>query len=119
MKVAMKSSLVTIAAIAAIAVIAAIGPATAATPPPSGQFVPAQEISTPVDVNCATADELVEVPGIGPSTAARIIEWRETQGRFERLEDLLNIRGIGVTTLEKLRPFLTVGGRDEGRGAGL
>jgi len=73
----------------------------------------------PVDLNRATAEELEKVPGIGPSTAARIVEWREAQGRFERLEDLLNIRGIGVKTLEKLRPFLTVSAKDEGRDAGV
>lgn len=68
-----------------------------------------QEPAEQVDINTATAEELETVPGIGPATAARIIEWRETQGRFERLEDLLNIRGIGTRTLERLRPYLKVG----------
>lgn len=62
----------------------------------------------PIDVNRATAAELQTVPGIGPATAQRIIEWRDKNGPFERLEDLLNVRGIGEKTLEKLRPYLTV-----------
>jgi comEA protein len=68
-----------------------------------------QEVQERIDVNTATAEELEKVPGIGPATAARIVEWRETQGRFERLEDLLNIRGIGTKTLETLRPYLKIG----------
>lgn len=76
----------------------------------------AQEQIEPVNINTASAEELQKVPGIGPATAARIVEWRETQGRFERLEDLLNIRGIGTQTLERLRPYLEVGDPEaEGR----
>ncbi|HJO03968.1 MAG TPA: helix-hairpin-helix domain-containing protein [Acidobacteriota bacterium] len=62
----------------------------------------------PVDVNRANEEQLQTVPGIGLATARRILDWREQHGPFERLEDLLNIRGIGVTTLEKLRPYVTV-----------
>ncbi len=75
------------------------------------QEVPAE----PVDVNRADEEQLQAVPGIGPSTARRIIDWRTENGRFERLEDLLNVRGIGVTTLEKLRPYVTVGAQDPPR----
>lgn len=69
-------------------------------------------VTAPVDVNRADKERLQMVPGIGPATAGRIIDWRNEHGRFERLEDLLNIRGIGVTTLEKLRPYVTVGTPD-------
>ncbi len=63
----------------------------------------------PIDVNAATHEELQKVPGIGPAMAQRIVDWREQHGNFDRLDDLLDVRGIGVKTLEKLRPFLTVG----------
>ncbi len=62
-----------------------------------------------VDVNRATAAELEAVPGIGPVLAKRIVEFREKHGPFERLEDLLKVRGIGEKSLERLRPHLTVG----------
>jgi competence protein ComEA len=68
----------------------------------------AQEERLQVDLNRASAADLEKVPGIGPATAARIVEWRETHGPFERVEDLLNVRGIGAKSLEKLKPYLTV-----------
>jgi competence ComEA-like helix-hairpin-helix protein len=74
-------------------------------PPPA----PTSSPSTPVDVNRATAEELRRLPGLGPVLAARIVEARETQGRFERVDDLRRVRGIGPATLERLRPLLTVG----------
>jgi competence protein ComEA len=77
----------------------------------------AQEQVERVDINTASTEELEKVPGIGPATAARIVEWRETHGRFERVEDLLNIRGIGTKTLERLRPYLEVRNGGDGRSA--
>lgn len=62
----------------------------------------------PVDINIATAEELQKVPGIGEALASRIVEFREQNGRFEKVDDLLNVRGIGVASLEKLRPYLVV-----------
>ncbi len=67
-----------------------------------------QESQEPVDVNTATEKVLEKIPGIGPAMAQRIIAWRKEHGPFERVEDLLNVRGIGVKTLEKLRPFVVV-----------
>ena len=66
-----------------------------------------QEIE-PIDINAATAEELNEVPGIGPVMAARIIEFRTEHGPFKRVDDLLDVSGIGVRSLERLRPYLTV-----------
>ncbi len=63
----------------------------------------------PVDINLASAKELEELPGVGPTTAKAIIQFRTKTGRFHRVEDLLAIRGISETKLEKMRPYITVG----------
>ena len=63
-----------------------------------------------IDVNRASSDELVLLPGIGPKKAEAIVEWRLRHGRFGCLEDLLEVKGIGEATLERLRPFACVGG---------
>ena len=75
-----------------------------------------QESQRPIDVNTASEEELELIPGIGPAMAQRIITWREEHGPFERVEDLLNVRGIGVKTLEKLRPYVVVHPKDATRG---
>ena len=61
-----------------------------------------------VEINSATVEQLQEVPGIGPTLAARIVDFREEHGPFERVEDLLNVQGIGERTLELMRPYLEV-----------
>jgi len=62
----------------------------------------------PIDLNAATIKELKELPGVGPVTAQRILDARQTSGRFRRVEDLLAIRGISTKRLEALRPYVTV-----------
>ena len=73
-----------------------------------GPGVVAEGKVAPVDVNTASIDKLIEVPGIGPATAKRIVEFRQKNGPFKRVDDLLKIRGIGEKSLEKLRPYLKV-----------
>jgi len=62
----------------------------------------------PVDLNSATAVELQQVPGIGPTTAHAIVNFREKSGPFKRVEDLLAIRGISKQALERMRPYVVV-----------
>lgn len=59
-----------------------------------------------IDPNLATAGDLDLLPGVGPSVAARIIEARVKGGPFRKPEDMLRVRGVGLKTLEKLKPFL-------------
>jgi competence protein ComEA len=61
-----------------------------------------------VDLNTATAAELEELPGVGPTTAGAIIAHREQHGPFGSVDDLLDVRGIGEAKLEQLRDLATV-----------
>ncbi len=61
-----------------------------------------------ININTATFQELQTVRGIGPTMAQRIIEYRQTAGRFATVDDLTNIKGIGPKTLEKIRDSITV-----------
>ncbi len=62
-----------------------------------------------VDLNTATSDRLETLPGVGPRTAERILEYRREHGGFTRIEDLMEVRGIGERTFLRLRPLVTVG----------
>jgi comEA protein len=61
-----------------------------------------------IDLNTATAEQLQQVPGIGPSTAKAIVDFRRKSGPFQKIEDLLAIKGISKARLEKMRPYLTL-----------
>ena len=63
-----------------------------------------------VDLNSATYQDLVAVPGIGSRLAKRILDARNAKGRFLRMNDLLDVRGIGPKTFHRLRGYLTVDG---------
>jgi competence ComEA-like helix-hairpin-helix protein len=63
----------------------------------------------PVNLNTATIAQLETLPGIGLSTAKSIVGFREKSGPFQRVEDLLAIKGISRAKLEKLRPYITIG----------
>ena len=62
-----------------------------------------------VNLNTATAEQLDSLPGVGPKVAARIIEYRQKNGPFKKIEDLMNVRGIGEKNFLKIRNRLTVG----------
>ncbi|HSP48135.1 MAG TPA: ComEA family DNA-binding protein [Clostridiaceae bacterium] len=61
-----------------------------------------------IDLNEATREELMTVPGIGPATADNILRYRESAGGFQNIEDLLEVDRIGDKTLEKLKEYLEV-----------
>lgn len=64
--------------------------------------------SSLVNINTATADELDNLPGVGPSTAAAIIHDREAIGAFSSIEDLMRVSGIGEAKFEKLKDYICV-----------
>jgi competence protein ComEA len=74
----------------------------------SGQSSGVVATSGRLDINAATLDELVGLPGIGDVRAAAIIRYREANGPFTRVEDLLEVEGIGPITLEAIRDFIEV-----------
>ncbi|MBN1137455.1 MAG: ComEA family DNA-binding protein [Anaerolineae bacterium] len=71
--------------------------------------LPSAQSLTPAKVNVNTADlaELETLPGIGPELAQRILDYRQAHGPFARIEDLLNVTGIGSGILEKIRDEIT------------
>ena len=81
--------------------IGALVPITAAAPATAGDKL--------VNINTASVEELVSLPGIGKAYAQRIVDYRSKNGPFKRVEDLLNVQGIGDKTFERIRERLTVG----------
>jgi competence protein ComEA len=96
---------------------AAIVAATLAVPalPPhalSAQEPPPRTTSerpAPLNLNAATEAQLEALPGIGPATATRIVEYRKKNGAFKKVEELMNVKGIGEKSFLKLKPLVTLG----------
>jgi competence protein ComEA len=103
------------AALAAAIVAAALAlPVAAQVLDPGSEPRQAQEgprtapAASPINLNTATADQLEALPGIGPATATRILEYRQKNGPFKKIEDLMNIKGIGEKSFLKLKPLVSV-----------
>ncbi len=59
-----------------------------------------------INLNTAGIDELVSLPGIGQSTAEKIIEYRNKRGKFKKIQDIMNVKGIGEKKFEKIKGYL-------------
>ena len=64
--------------------------------------------TTLININTASETDLEALPGVGPVTAAAIIDYRTQNGPFSAVDDLIDVSGIGPSTLEQIRPFATV-----------
>jgi competence protein ComEA len=84
-----------------------------APPPPvtGGEATPSPEAGAPggkININTAGVEELDTLPGIGPTFAQRIIEYRENNGPFESIEDIVLVSGIGDATFAKIKDLITI-----------
>ncbi len=64
--------------------------------------------TSPVNLNTATQAQLEALPGVGAKAAQRILEYRQKNGNFKKIEDLMNVKGFGEKSFLKLKPMLTV-----------
>jgi len=62
----------------------------------------------PVDINSADSTQLVAVPGIGPRIASEILKLRRVKGGFKKIEDLLEVKGLGTARLKKIKPYIII-----------
>jgi competence protein ComEA len=65
-------------------------------------------VGAAVNLNTASASQLEAVPGIGPKMAQRIVEYRQKNGAFKKIEELMNVKGIGEKSFLKLKAHITV-----------
>jgi len=92
----------------ALAALMASAPVTAGAQEKAAKSKPAAAVTTPVNLNTATVADLQALPGVGAATARLIIEHREKNGGFKKIEELMNIKGIGEKSFLKLKPMVTV-----------
>jgi len=103
----MVRSVVTLAALAFL-IAAQPHAASAQTPRSSARSSAKAPVTGAININTASATELEALPGIGAKTAARIVEYRQKNGPFKKIEELMNVRGVGEKNFLKLKPQITV-----------
>lgn len=85
---------------------------------PAAKTAPAAAASAPINLNTATQAQLESLPGIGAKAAQRILEYRQKNGSFKKIEDLMNVKGIGEKSFLRLKPLITVGADKPERAGG-
>ena len=89
---------------------------TGAVPDALAQQPAAMAKSAPIDLNSASVTDLESLPGVGRRTAERIIEYRQKNGSFKKIEELMNVKGIGEKSFLKLKPLIAVSAKAEKAG---
>ena len=84
--------------------------AAGATQSPAVNRPPVKPEAVIVNLNTATTKDLETLPGIGARTALRILEYRQKNGPFKKVEDLMNVRGVGEKNFLRLKAQISVGG---------
>ena len=100
-----RSQIVT--ALTLVLVLVGSSVAAVAAAPPAAPKAAASE-ARPIDLNSADSAALESIPGIGKSLSQRILAFREKNGPFQSVDDLLKVQGVGEKSIQKLRPYLTV-----------
>jgi competence protein ComEA len=95
------------------ALLSAAAPAASAQQQP-----PTMAKAATVDLNSATVTDLETLPGVGRRTAERIVEYRQKNGSFKKIEELMNVKGIGEKSFLKLKPLIAVSVKAEKAGGG-
>ncbi len=97
--------------VAVASILTMLPPAIAVAQTRSGSHAATKPTAgAPINVNTASAAELEALPGVGAKTAALIVEFRTKNGPFKKIEELMNVRGIGEKNFLKLKPQITVSG---------
>ena len=107
----MRVLLMLLAVVAMAAIPAAAQQSMAEKPAKPAAAAPAQPSAAAtalVNLNTATQAQLESLPGLGPKVAERILEYRQKNGVFKKVEDLMNVKGIGEKSFLKLKPLLRV-----------
>ena len=95
-----------------LAVVGLMSPAFALAhqTPPASPAPPKTVVQStaPVNLNTATKADLEKLPGVGASMAQRILDYRQKNGSFKKIEELMNVQGIGEKSFLKLKPLITV-----------
>jgi len=107
----MSRSLIVPLALVALLLGGSVTAAAQTAPAAAATAAPAKTASAGavVNLNTATPTQLATLPGIGIKTAERIVEHREKSGGFKKVEELMNVKGIGEKSFLKLKPMITIG----------
>jgi competence protein ComEA len=95
-----------LALVAALLCVSAPLVAQRATKPP----VAAASSTEVVNLNSATAAQIASLPGIGPKTADLVVQYRAKNGPFKKIEEIMNVRGVGEKSFLKIKDRLSVSG---------
>ena len=96
-----------------VAALVSVGPSAwaqseKAAAAPKARTTASATATAPVNLNAASVAQLQTLPGVGASTAQRILEHRQKNGPFKKIEELMNVKGIGEKSFLKLKPLITV-----------
>ena len=102
----------TLLATLVVCLLAAVASPAAQGKTATGSTAAAAATPSVVNLNSATVAQIATLPGIGEKAAQRIVEYREKNGGFKKIEELMNVKGIGEKSFLKLKPLVTVGDRN-------
>lgn len=105
----MNRMMTVVAMLLSLMVVFSFSPAMAASKDNKQQVATEEskaEVSAKVNINTADVEELTTIPGIGPKTAEAIVAYRNDNGQFKKVDDLIEVKGIGAKKLEQIRSYV-------------